>query len=181
LVDVVLLQSVSYVAAAIGVCVAAFYYVMMVRFTQRNMRVALTTALIGNVADDKVWRTWLDLLYMEWSDYDDFERKYGTDTGEAGMDNASKRLAVWNYYDVLGNLLRRGLVDRDTLYDAAAVWSFYIWFKFRTVIEEHRIRYGGKDSYVGFEYLVGEMLKMKRERDPNYKVPESFARYVADK
>jgi hypothetical protein len=181
MVDLSFLQPVSYVAAAIGVCVAAFYYVMMVRYTQRNMRVALTTTLIGNIADQKAWRTWLDLLYMEWSDYDDFEKKYGTDVGEAGMDNASKRLAVWNYYEVIGNLLRRGLVDRETLYDAQAVWSAYIWSKFKSVIEGHRTHYAGKDAYSGFEYLVGEMLKMKAERDPSYKIPENFAKYSPKK
>jgi len=174
-------QTIGVLVTAASVSVAAFYYVMMVRFTQRNMRVALTTTLIGNISDEKAWRTWLELLYMEWSDYDDFEKKYGTDMGGAGMDNASKRLAVWNYYEVIGNLLRRGLVDRETLYDAQAVWSAYIWLKFRSVIEGHRIRYAGKDAYGGFEYLVGEMLKMKSERDPSYKIPENFAKYIPEK
>ena len=37
MVDLSLLQSVSYIAGAMGVCVAAFYYVMMVR-NMENVR-----------------------------------------------------------------------------------------------------------------------------------------------
>jgi hypothetical protein len=33
----------------------------------------------------------------------------------------------------------------------------------------------------GFEYLAGEMMKMKLERNPTYKVPETFAKYVPNK
>jgi hypothetical protein len=181
LVDLAEIQAAYYMVAATGVLVAAIFYVLNLRATQRNMRVALTSTLMGNILDDKVWRKWLDLLYMEWSDYDDFERRYGTDAGEEGMDNASKRLALWNYYNTLGNLLRRGLVDRETLYDANGMTCSYIWAKFRLVIEEHRRRYSGKDAYSGFEYLVNEMLRMKAERDSSWKVPENFAKYIPEK
>ena len=38
-------------AAAIGVCVAAFYYVMMLREQRRNARLTLETRRIGIVRD----------------------------------------------------------------------------------------------------------------------------------
>ncbi len=47
--------------------------------------------------------TWLELLNMEWSDYDDFERKYGSDYN---LDNVAKRHLFWIYFDALGCLLR---------------------------------------------------------------------------
>jgi hypothetical protein len=55
LVDLIVLQSVSYVAAAIGVFVAAVYYVMTLRTTQRNMRMTLETRklqIITNTAQN---------------------------------------------------------------------------------------------------------------------------------
>jgi hypothetical protein len=39
----------------------------------------------------------------------------------------------------------------------------------------------GKDFLIGFEYVAGEMLKMKLEMDPGYKIPENFTQYVPDK
>ena len=55
MVDLIVLQSVSYVAAAIGVFVAAVYYVMTLRTTQRNMRMTLETRklqIITNTAQN---------------------------------------------------------------------------------------------------------------------------------
>ena len=41
MVDLALLQSVSYIAGALGVCVAAVYYVMNLRITQKNQELSL--------------------------------------------------------------------------------------------------------------------------------------------
>ncbi|MGD0804125.1 MAG: hypothetical protein ABSA11_08650 [Candidatus Bathyarchaeia archaeon] len=41
MVDLVVLQSASYAATTIGVCVAAFYYVMTLRSQQNNMKATL--------------------------------------------------------------------------------------------------------------------------------------------
>ena len=41
MVDLALLQSVSYIAGALGVCVAAAYYVMNLRITQKNQELSL--------------------------------------------------------------------------------------------------------------------------------------------
>jgi hypothetical protein len=43
MVDLALLQSVSYIAGALGVCVAAIFYVLNLRISQRNMRQTLET------------------------------------------------------------------------------------------------------------------------------------------
>jgi hypothetical protein len=49
IVDITLLQSVSYVAAAIGVCIAAFYYALNFRETTKNRREILTNNLLQNL------------------------------------------------------------------------------------------------------------------------------------
>jgi hypothetical protein len=118
---------------------------------------------------------------MQWTDYDDFEKKYGTDTGEAGKINCAMRHVFWFSYDAFGRQLRRGLIDRETLYGALGLGATWIWAKFKPVLEENRRRYSGIDAFEGLEYLAGEMLRMKLERDPMYKVPEAFLRYVPDK
>ena len=163
-------------AAAIGVFIAAVYYVMTLRTAQRNMRITLTNSLMQSLLSEE-WRRWFELLYMEWKDYDDFERKYGTDIG---FDNASKRMNLWYTYNVLGRILESGLADKETLYNVMSVGAVWLWVKFKPIIEEHRRRYSGKDAYSGFEYLANEMLKMKRQRDPSFQIPETFAKYIPD-
>jgi len=82
MVDVVLLQSASYVAAAIGVCVAAFYYVMTLRSQQRNMKATLQTReaqlfmmLYNKTSSEEFTKHLLNIDSMEWSSYDDFKAK----------------------------------------------------------------------------------------------------------
>jgi hypothetical protein len=40
MVDLALLQSVSYIVGALGVCVAAIYYMMNLQITRRKMKIA---------------------------------------------------------------------------------------------------------------------------------------------
>jgi len=120
-----------------------------------------------------------ELIYMEWRDYDDFEKKYGSDTNP---ENFSKRMIVWGVYDSLGMLLKQGLADKDILYNSQILYGCtYVWHKYRDVLEETKRLYSGVDAWAGFEYLVNEMLRMKKIRDPNYKVEMANPKYDQSK
>ena len=185
MVDVSLLQSLSYVAAAIGVCVAAVYYAMVLREQRRNMRLTLETRRIGlmdsiitRTINEEGYRSFIELLRYEWSDYEDFERKYGS---ENDVDAAAKRHAMWHEYNSVGMMLRKGLVDAEDLCDSGVQGAIYLWEKYRPIIEENRRRYNGKNYLKDLEYLAGEMLRVTKERDPSYRIPEALDKYVPDK
>jgi len=184
LVDLVLLQSVSYVAAALGVCMATFYYAMMLREQRRNMKLTLETRQIGlmeslvqSLLSAESWSKWFELMNMEWKDYDDFEKKYGSDFN---IDNAAKRMCLWSQYDAVGNLLKSGLADKETIYGVGTFGATWLWAKFEPIIVENRRRYGPKNQFSGFEYLASEMMKMAKQREPSYLIPESYTRYIPD-
>jgi hypothetical protein len=40
------------------------------------------------------------------------------------------------------------------------------WVKYDSIIKELRVRFNGGDWMENFEYLAGEMMKMKRQRSP---------------
>ena len=116
---------------------------------------------------------------MKWDNYDDFEQKYGSDVN---MDNYAKRVSQFYTYDTLGNLLKSGLADVETLYSVGTViTATWLWVKFKPIIMESRRRYSGSDGYAGFEFLAAEMMRMKRLRDPSYVIPETGMSYVSDK
>jgi hypothetical protein len=177
MVDLSLLQSVSYIAGALGVCVAAFYYVTMVRINQRALKISMTNNLLQFFSTVEGWKIWGEIMNMTWKDYEDFEKKYGSDYN---LDNFAKRHAVWVQLDLLGDQLRAGDLDRETIYTGFGTGATWIWAKFKPVFDENRRRYNGKDSWVGLEYLAGEMLKMKLERNPSFKIPETFYGYVSE-
>ena len=120
MVDLSLLQSVSYIAGALGVCIAAVFYVLNLRISQRNMKQTLetrklqfVTGITSQLLSEEGQRRYGELLNMEWKDYDDFERKYGSDYN---LDNYAKRMNVWKIYNTLGMLVCEKLIEPEVLY-----------------------------------------------------------------
>jgi hypothetical protein len=103
-------QTLSIVFAGLSVGIAAIYYSFTLRINQRNNKIALTTNIMQTLLSEEAQRRWIDLINMEWTDYDDFERKYGSD---ANPDNYAKRFTVWSSCNVLGHLLRKNVADAD--------------------------------------------------------------------
>ncbi|MFH2112712.1 MAG: hypothetical protein ABIJ47_15805 [Candidatus Bathyarchaeota archaeon] len=178
------IQAAYYMVAATGVLIAAIFHVLNMRATRRNMELTLQTRRMGqaeNIAqqtrDSQGMRAYFELLNMEWMDYDDFEKKYGSDNN---VENAAMRYATWSSYNSIGSMLRKGMVEAEDIYDAGMIGVIFLWAKFKDVIEESRRRYNGQDYLRDFEYLAGEMLKVKLRKDPSYKVPETLSRYIPD-
>ena len=116
------------------------------------------------------------LLNMQWSDYDDFEKKYGTDSNPEG---AALRLGVLYEWNGVGYLLKKGVIDRETAYrlgnNVSATW---LWKKFEPVIREMRARYNIPEAFSELEYLMEEDEKTLVERGHSIRVPEEFGHYT---
>jgi hypothetical protein len=192
MVDLSLLQSVSYIAGALGVCVAAFYYVMNLRISQRNQEVMLRSqeqtletrriGLVENIAaqiiNEEGMKRYFELMNYEWTDYEDFDIKYGS---ENNVNSAAKRFATWALYNKIGMMLRRGAVDIGDLYVMGMQGAVFFWAKYKPIIEETRRRYNGDEYCKDVEYLAVEMLKYLQSREPSYKIPEKLDHYDSNK
>ena len=170
-------QTLSIVFAGLSVGIAAIYYSFTLRINQRNNKIALTTSIMQTLLSEEAQRRWIDLINMEWTDYDDFERKYGSDVNP---DNYAKRATVLNSCNVLGHLLTKNVADAETFYHAGTNTAIWIWEKFKPVILENRRRYSASNAFDGLEYLAEEMMKITRKADPSYEVPKTFAKYIPD-
>jgi hypothetical protein len=168
MVDLALLQHISYIAGAMGVCVAAAYYIMNLRETTRNRRVTLTTTLMQSFISEEGSKRFIDLLNMEWKDYDDFYRKFDS---SVNPNNFAMRNTVWNICDILGFQYMSGLLDLGTLWSACNSAVPAAWDKFGPIIEEYKKR--GEmysHTYEYFEYLAYELSKIMADTDPSYKI-----------
>jgi len=179
------LQAVSAVATATGVCFAAYYYIKTLKNTQKNMDLTLETRRIGllrevmrDISNFEGWKNSIEVMGYQWENYGDFENKYGTGNNQ---DAASKRYAFWTQWNSVGSMLRKGLVNAEDLYDTGLIFSLWVWPKYQTIIEEMRRRYWGKAYLSDLEYLHGELMKVKLRRDPSYKIPETYGRYIPDR
>ncbi len=174
MVDLVLLQSVSYIAGALGVCVAAAYYVMNLGETRKNRRVVMTSSLIQPFTSLESGKVFIDLLSADWSDFDDFVKKYDS---HVNPDYFAKRMSFWTLCDLIGYQFKSGLIDNETVYSVLRGYIVNGWLKFKPIIYEYRRRHEfPADAYDNFEYLANELSKMYKERDPSYKGAVSYFR-----
>jgi hypothetical protein len=183
-------QTIGVLITATSVSVAAIYYIFTLRINMRTQelalkaqqqnletrRIGLMDSIIARSINKEAMKNIFELLRYEWSDYGDFERKYGS---ENDVDAAATRYTVWNAFDSLGMMLRKGMVEAEDIYNVGSVSSF-LWVKFKPVIEENRRRYNGESYLRDFEYLFEEMMKVKLSKDPTYKVPETLDKYIPD-
>ena len=165
MVDLVILQSVSYIAAAIGVCVAAFYYALNLRETTRNRRATLTTNLMQSFLSEEGALRLIYLLSMQWSDIDDYVKKYDS---SVNPENYAKRVAFWNTCDMLGYQYRTGIIDLETIYSIAGNWIIGPWIKFKPIIEHYRKWEWASDYLSNYEYLAEKLLKLQQSRDRDF-------------
>ena len=165
--------------AIFGVIAGFSYYVLTVRNAQRSQRMAEESReveIVTRTATLEDNRIWIELLNMEWTDYDDFERKYGSDDNP---DNWAKRVTVWMTYERYGYLVKNGLIDKETFFELNTS-VYLVWEKFKDVIYEIRRRYSQPFGYQYFEYLGEECVKYLWEKGYDAKVPDNFFSYIPD-
>jgi hypothetical protein len=120
-------------------------------------------------------RRWVDMMNMEWKDYDDFERKYGSDDHP---DLYAKRTSALYEFNGVGHLLKEGLIDMDTAYGLTEVQGFWLWRKFESMVREQRVRYNVPGIYADLEFLATETTKRLEERGYSSKIPEGLTHYT---
>ena len=157
-----------------GVIAGFTYYVLTVRNTNKNRELQLFMQLYSFLYEpNRVAMMGEITSEMEWTDFQDFERKYGTSTGN--YENYGNRYSVWKYFDGIGELLRRGFIDPYLLYSlvgqSEAIW---IWDKFGAIILEYRELLNLPEYFKGFEYLASEMSKIRDVKGHPTEIPEKY-------
>ena len=177
MVDLAEIQAAYYMVAATGVIVAAIYYVLNMRATLETRRIGLMDSITNRIVNSEGCRDYFELLRYDWSDYQDFERKYGSENNVLA---AGKRYAHWNSFNSIGAMLRKGILNADDLYNTGLSAAPFLWGKYKPIIEEVRRRYMGQGFLRDFEYLSREMVRIAKQMDPDYSFPETLDRYVLD-
>lgn len=160
------IQVAYYMVAATGVLVAALYYIVNLRETTRNRRITLTNNLMQTFTSEEGLRRFEELWKMEWTDFEDFIRKYDS---TVNTDNFVKRTSAMLTCEILGRQYRSGLIDFETLLVVCSTTVPQLWAKFKPIILEYRRR--GvylKFELENFEYLAEEIVRFIEKRDPLY-------------
>jgi len=149
---VVDISTVSIVLASTSVMAAAIYYILQIRHQTRVRQTDLVIRLYSTFASQKFMEAWHKIYLTEFKDYDDFGKKLG-----------GKRWPVLLFYEEVGVLLHRKLIDIGLVDDLLGNSIRQIWEKIRHVMEEARKRYDPR-FYKYFEYLYNEMKKREQQQ-----------------
>lgn len=149
------------IVAIFGVIAGFTYYVLNVKANQKNQEHAEETRKIQLVHDINESASegegnlnWVEMIEMEWTNYDDFVSKYGSANNP---DLYIGRLRIWRRMNFSGLLLRDGLIDISTYIQVIGDNPPVIWSKFRSIIEEMRVRFDNPELYCGIEILAEEV------------------------
>jgi hypothetical protein len=161
----------------LSITVGVIYYVMVLQNQNKTRQIQLLMQLTSDYTVESS-RVGHELMYMEWDDYEDFERKYGSDNNP---DNFAKRMYSWNRFNTQGMLLMNGLVNRDLLFGTGRTGVMFHWKKFGEVIKEIRRRYAMPLYGIGFEYMAVEYKKYLEQKGYEIEVPDTLWTFVPDK
>ena len=103
------------------------------------------------------------ILNLEWEDEKDYMTKY------SGIEGNTEIPAIFEsqagYMDGLGLLVKKKMIDVDTVYDIAGTRVILLWFKLETLVKAFRDpKWGVPDYAEHFEYLADEMLRIRKQR-----------------
>jgi len=177
MVDITILQSISYIAGALGVCVAAVYYMMTLKAQQNNMKQTLETrqaqilmSLYSKFQDPEFADAWEEVQTWEWKDYDDFTAKYGR---KSSPEKYRQLTVIGNFFEGLGVLVKRGFIDPTLVDDLMSMYVIGFWQKMEPYLREVRVRLNSPTTAEYMEYLYDVIYKIWMQQHPE--TPKPFS------
>jgi hypothetical protein len=140
---------ISVVLAAVSVVAASTFYSFQVR---NQIRLRRTDLLV------RLYSTWDTLDFQEsfhkiyWAEFSDL------DSMVEAVGGRHVGTYVFTFYDQIGVLLKRGLIDFDLVDDLIGHSALQMWEKVGPNLLEARARYEPK-LYANFEFLYEEMKR----------------------
>jgi hypothetical protein len=183
MVDLAEIQAAYYMVAATGVLVAAVFYVLNLRISQRNQELSLKTQELALKAQQQNLETrqaqlfmqifilncsqetadnWYKIYSADITDVQTFLRKTGTlgDLADFDHELAEAWAYVLTHYDGMGLLAQKGLIDVELLTELFPQEVIKMWEKLKPVTLELRKKYPYVSDH--FEYLYNKMIEKNK-------------------
>jgi len=168
-------QTVGVLVTAASVSLAAIYYSLTLRTNQRNIKMNLETRqsqFMSQISDEinsvESWETIFELLAMEWTDWEDFEKRYGS---SGNPESAARRLALFGKLENVGWLLKNGVLEPEWVYRQFHMNVSMVWLKFEPQIMQMRKSFHSPTVFIGFEYLGRKILEIDKVKVPDAVIP----------
>jgi len=168
---VVDIQTVSIAIASASVVAGIIYYSLQLRNQNRQMEqqnkirqadLAIRINPWLNMSGIEFTKMALEFAAVEYKDYDDFVKKYGPLNSVTPASMAFHTGS--NYFEGVGVLLKRKLIDVDIVRDYWGESVIYTWKRVEPLIKGWRKQFNMPKAWEPFEYLVNEMKKREQQK-----------------
>jgi hypothetical protein len=151
-----------------GVIAGFSYYVLTVRNANKARQVEMLHRLHDSKYDVEGIERFFQLTNLEWDDFNDYFEKY------SAMNNpkmAAIMESQMSFFEGLGVIVKKQVIDLDTVYDIFSNRIISLWLKYETVVKGWRktVEYGPGAFYCeNFENLADEMIKIRKKRGTSF-------------
>ena len=143
------IQTVSIVFASASVVAGVIYYALQIRNQNRRRQTDLTMRLYQQLGSKEFMNYWAQAITREEKDYNEYVKKQGV----------VELLQVSTYFEGVGILLNRKLLDIDMAIDLFGEPIKIIWEKNEPILKEMH-----SDKCFWFEYLYNEIKKREQRK-----------------
>ena len=143
------IQTVSIVFASASVVAGVIYYALQIRNQNRMRQTDLTMRLYQQLGSKEFMNYWAQAITREEKDYNEYVKKQGV----------VDLLQVSTYFEGVGILLHRKLLDIDMAIDLFGEPIKIIWEKNEPILKEMH-----SDKCFWFEYLYNEIKKREQRK-----------------
>jgi hypothetical protein len=154
-------QIISLVLTGIGITIALTYYTLTLRNTNRTRQAEILMRLHSEWGNQYHQDASWTVLSLDFKDYNEFERKYGSIT--EGKEVHRELYRVGWFFNGLGVLLHKGLADIDLIVELFSYMVIWLWEIIEPVIIAGRELFDQPESLEWYEYLYKELVKYRDE------------------
>lgn len=157
------ITEISTIVAAAGVLAGVVYYILAMRHQTRIRNTDLIVRINPwfNISPKELLESANILLALDYKDYDDFVKKYGSLYSGKSAANSVRLLLNWG--DGIGMLLKRSLVDIDIVVDSYGGIIQVFYEKVKPLVEGYRRETRNPHHYEQLEFLYNEMKKREQK------------------
>jgi len=168
---VVDITEISAMVAAAGVLVGVVYYILDIRHQTKIRQTDLVNRLYSTFISTEFMDATMKFSSLEFKDYKDYVNKYGpiVSVGKYGptfndTPEVKSLLFVDNFFNQVGILLHRRLIDAGLVRDVFGYRVEVLWNKAELLIQGFRKELNQPEAGKWFEYLYNEMKKREQHQ-----------------
>ena len=161
------LDQIIYIVPLFALTASIIYYAINLRNANKTQRLQLETRqaqllmqIYNKYTETELMKQQMDIVNMDYNGIEEFWSKYGPNSNPERYTSFAR---LGYFFDGIGVLLKRGLVEESALYDLMGVHVLQYWNGwYGPPMPGLREKWSNPHAYEMFEYLAEEFQKMSQ-------------------